>query len=159
MGSVPSSQGVRFALLATPAERPPAYTPDQHRGCCALRHEVATARNATEPTTFEIDDEATSKVADLTTEPEAPAVAHRRSPSATAKVPGVATSFSSRPRRGRRRRPSVIIGGEAGRLPVPGALKSQVDDLVADQERLGDLPIYITNLQVLDGKLVVCGQK
>ena len=57
-------------------------------------------------------------------------------------------------------KPKVIVENvEAGRLPVPGALRSQVDDLVAKQERLiGDLPIYVSDVQIGNGKLVVTGQ-
>ncbi|MFN8535969.1 MAG: hypothetical protein U0232_00640 [Thermomicrobiales bacterium] len=50
---------VAFAMLATPAERPPAFTPVPVSTEAVGRFDtkIATVRNATAPTTIEIDEE------------------------------------------------------------------------------------------------------
>lgn len=164
---------VAFAMLATPAERPPAFTPVPVSTEAVGRFDtkIATVRNATAPTTIEIDEEeATSKVADLLAdEPDAPAVDKPQVTFRDGKVylsgvtsdTPIAISFLITARiEVADGKPKVIVENvEAGRLSVPGALRSQIDHLVAQQERLlDDLPIYVTDVQVLDGKLLVTGQ-
>jgi hypothetical protein len=164
---------VAFALLATPAEKPPQFTPVPVSTEAAGRFDTkfATVRSATEPTTIEItDEEATSKVAELlANESDAPKVdkpqvAFRDGKvylSGTTSDTPIAINFLITARiEVADGKPKVIVEDvAAGRLPVPGALRSQVDDLVAEQERLmDDLTINVTDVQVLDGKVVLTGQ-
>lgn len=164
---------VAFALLATPAERPPGYTPVAVSTEAVGRFDtkLATVQSATEPTTIEIsEEEATSKIADLlASESDAPALSNPQVSFRDGKVylsgettdtPITINLLITTRIEIVDGKPKVILEDvSAGRLPVPGPLRSQVDDLVAEQERLmDDLPIYVTDVQVQDGKLVVTGQ-
>jgi hypothetical protein len=164
---------VAFALLANPTGQPSQFTPVPVSTEAAGRFDtkIATVQNATGPTTIEIDEEeATSKIATLlASEPNAPAVDKPQVAFRDGKVylSGVTTdtpieiNFLITARiEVANGKPQVIVENvEAGRFPVPGALRTQVDDLVAEQERLiGELPIYVTEVQILDGNLVVTGQ-
>jgi hypothetical protein len=175
VGSVAIFLGaVAFAMLATPTGQPPKFTPVPVSTAAAARFDtkIATVQNATGPTTIEVDEEeATSKVATLlASEPNAPAVAEPQVAFRDGKVylSGVTTDtpikvnflITARVEVADGKPKVIVENVEAGRFPVPGALRSQVDDLVAQQERLlGDLPIYVTEVQILDGKLVVTGQQ
>lgn len=163
---------VAFAMLATPAGSPQT-TPVAVSTEAVVRFDskIATVQNATQPTTIEIDqEEATSKVAALiASEPDAPKVdkpqvAFRDGKVILSGVTGDTPIPISFVVTGRIEavdgRPKVVVEKvEAGRLPIAGALQSQVDSLVAEQDRLiGDLPVYVTDVQVLEGKLVVTGR-
>jgi hypothetical protein len=132
---------------------------------------VANVQAATAPTTIEIDEEeATSKLADLlATEPSAPNIDQPQITFRDGKVhlSGVARdtpipiNFVVTGRvEAIDGRPQIIVEKvEAGRLPVGGALQSQVDQLLAEQDRLiGNLPITVTEIQILEGKMVVTGE-
>lgn len=164
---------IAFAMLAPPAGLPPHFTPVPVSTAAVARFDgkIATVQRATEPTTIEIsEEEATSKLVTLlATEPSAPRVdqpqiAFRDGKvylSGVARDTPVAISFVVTGRvEAIDGRPRVTVEGvEAGRLPVAGVLQSQVDQLVADQERLiGEVPIYVTEVRVLDGTLVVTGR-
>lgn len=48
---------------------------------------------------------------------------------------------------------------DTGRFPLPGAIQQQITDLAQNTERLNEgLPITVTQVQTLDGKLVLTGQ-
>ena len=163
---------VAFALLSTPPGSPQLTpVPVSTEAVARFDIKIATVQAATEPTTIEIDEEeATSKIAALiASEPEAPnvdkpQVAFRdgkiRLSGVTSDTPipinfvitGRIEAVDGRPK-------VVVEDVDAGRLPIGGALQSQVDSLVAEQDRLiGELPVYVTEVQVLEGKLVVTGR-
>ena len=48
---------------------------------------------------------------------------------------------------------------DTGRFPLPGAIQQQITDLAQNTDRLNEgLPITVTQVQTLDGKLVLTGQ-
>lgn len=163
---------IAFALL-TPPGGGPQTTPIAVSTAEVMRFEtkVANVQVATTPTTIEIDEEeATSKLANLlATEPSAPNIDQ---PQITFRGGKIHLSGISRDTpvainfvvTGRVEavdgRPQITVENvETGRLPVGGALRSQVDQLLADQDRLiGDLPITVADIQVLEGKMIVTGQ-
>ena len=163
---------VAFALLASPAGSPQVTpVPVSTEAVARFDTKIATVQNATAPTTIEIDEEeATSKVAALiASEPGAPKVDKPQVNFRDGKVQ-ISGTTSDTPIpisfviTGRIEavdgRPKVIVEEvDAGRLPIGGALQSQVDSLIAEQDRLfGELPVYVTEVLVLEGKLVVTGQ-
>lgn len=163
---------IAFALLASPSGGPSA-TPIPVSTAAVQRFEtkVANVQGATTTTTIEIDEEeATSKLVELlATEPSAPKIDQ---PQITFRDGKVHLSGVSRDTpiainvvvTGRievvEGRPKIVVENvEAGRLPVGGALQSQVNQLVAEQDRLiGDLPIRVTKVEVGEGKLMVTGE-
>jgi hypothetical protein len=164
---------VAFALLSNQSGLPAQFTPVAVSTEAAARFDtkIATVQNATEPTTIEIsEEEATSKLAALlATEPNAPQVADTQVAFRDGKIylsgettdTPIAIGFVITGRvEAVDGKPKVIVEEmKAGQFPVPGAMRSQVDGLVAEQERLmGDLPIYVTEVRVLDGTLVVTGE-
>jgi hypothetical protein len=163
---------VAFALLSPPAGSS-LFTPVPVSTEATGRFDtkIATVQSATGPTTIEIDEEeATSKVAALIAdEPGAPKVDKPQVAFRDGKVhlSGVTSdtpipiSFVITGRiEAMDGRPKVIVEEvDAGRLPIGGALQSQVDSLVAEQDRLiGELPVYVTEVRVLAGRLVVTGR-
>jgi len=164
---------VAFALLAPAPGLPPQFTPVAVSTAAAGRFDtkIATVQAATGPTTIAInEEEATSRlVALLATEANAPKIdrpqiAFRNGRvylSGTSNDTPIPIGFVITGRvEAVEGKPKIVIENvEAGRFPVSGALRSQVDTLVAEQERLlGEQPIYVTEVQVLDGKLVVTGR-
>ena len=164
---------VAFALLAPTPALPPQFTPVAVSTAAAARFDgkIATVQGAPTPTTFEIDEEeATSRlVALLASEANAPKIDKPQIAFRNGKVylsgvsndTPIAIGFVITGRiEAVEGKPKIVVETvEAGRLPVSGALRSQVDDLVAQQDRLiGDLPIYITDVQVREGTLVVTGR-
>ncbi len=164
---------VAFALLAPTPALPPQFTPVAVSTAAAARFDtkIATVQGATAPTTIEIDEEeATSRlVALLASEANAPKIDKPQIAFRNGKVylSGVSNDtpfpisfvITGRVEAVEGRTKIIVENVEAGRIPVSGALRSQVDDLVADQDRLiGELPIYIEQIQTLDGKLVVTGR-
>jgi hypothetical protein len=132
---------------------------------------IATVQGASAPTTIEIDEEeATSRLVTLlATEANAPKIDKPQIAFRNGKVYLSGTSndtpipigfvITSRVEAVEGRPKIIVENVEAGRFPVSGALRSQVDELVAQQDRLiGELPIAITDVRVLDGKLVVTGR-
>ena len=163
---------IAFALLAPPGGGP-RTTPVPVSTAAAMRFEtkVANVQVATAPTTIEIDEEeATSKLVTLlATEPSAPNIDRPQITFRDGKIrlAGVArdtpipVNFVVTGRvEAVAGRPQITVEKvDAGRLPVGDALQSQVEQLLADQDRLiGDLPITVTEIQVLEGKMVVTGQ-
>ena len=163
---------IAFALL-TPPGSSPQTTPIAISTAAVMRFEtkVANVQVATAPTTIEIDEEeATSKLAVLlATEPSAPNIDQAQITCRDGKVQlsgisrdtPIAINFVVTGRvEAVDGRPQITVEKvEAGRLPVGGALQSQVDQLLTDQDRLiGDLPITVTDIQVLEGKIVVTGE-
>ncbi|HEX5501712.1 MAG TPA: hypothetical protein VFW96_03775 [Thermomicrobiales bacterium] len=132
---------------------------------------VATLARADTPVTVEItDEEATSKVAAmLAADPSAPRVdnpqvafrAGKVYVSGTTADTPVPIAFLAVGRVEARdgRLVAVVEDIDTGRVPLPGAVRDQIAQGAANLDSLNaTLPIYVTEVRVLDGRLALTGR-
>ncbi len=160
-------------LLTQPPALAAGLTPLPVSSAAAGRFDqkVAAIANAAAPTTVEItDQEATSKfAAALAADPAAPQVADPRVAFRDGRVylsgttrdtpipVNVVVVARAEARDGRL--VATVERIDTGRLPLPGPLRDQITAAVASLDRLNDdLPIYVTDLRVLDGRLALTGR-
>lgn len=140
----------------------------------AARHfdqQVATAAYATGPVTLEItDQEATSKLAEVLAQRtggpnlDNPQVAFRAGKvylSGTTRDTPVPVNVLVTGRIEARdgQLVTVVENVDTGRLPLPGSVKEQIAREVTDANALNQyLTFYVTDVQTLDGRLVVRGR-
>ena len=165
--------GVAYLLLLQAPPREASATPVPVSSAAAQRFDqkLATMSNASAPVTIEIDNqEATSKLVEaLAANPDAPRLDN---PQVTFRDGKVYLSGTTRDtplpvnilvvgrveaRDGRLVTEVETI--DTGRFPLPGALRDQIARAATDVERLNrQLPIYVTEVRVLDGRLAVTGR-
>lgn len=132
---------------------------------------VATVQAATAPVTVEItESEATSKlVATIAADPtlpriENPQVSFRGGKvlvsgvSRDAPIP-ITIVVTGRIEARDGRLVTTVEQVDSGRIPLPGTIQQQITDLASDTDRLNEgLPIAVTEVRVLDGRLALTGQ-
>lgn len=162
-----------FWFLSQPSTAAQQITPVVVSSAAAVSFDqkVATVQAAKAPVTVEItEQEATSKlVATIAADPtlpkiESPQVSFRNgkvivsgtSRDAPIPIPIVVTGRIEA-RDGRL--VTTVEQIDTGRFPLPGAIQQQITDLATNTDRLNeDLPLTVTDVQTLDGKLVLTGQ-
>ncbi len=164
--------GAAYLLAQSPA-RAASATPVPVSSAAAERFDqkVAALEGATAPTTVEItDQEATSKFAEaLAADPDLPRLddpqvafrdgrIHFSGTTRDTPIPVNVVVVGRAEARDGRLVP-VVERIDTGRLPLPGPLRDHITGAVGNLDRLNDdLPIYVTDLRVLDGRLALTGR-
>lgn len=164
---------VAFALLTRSPAQALEFTPVAVNSTAAARLDakIATVHGADAPVSIEIDDEeATSKLAEtLASDPALPTIEnpqvhfrdgqifvsgiYRDGP-----VP-VSILMVGRIEARDGRLFTTIDRIDTGRFPLPDSMKGQLTDYATDINHLNNrLPITVTEVHTLDGRLVVAGQ-
>lgn len=162
-----------FWFLSQPSSATRQITPVPVSSAAAASFDdkVATVQAATAPVTVEITEaEATSKLVDTTAaDPTLPRI---ENPQVSFRNGKVIVSGTSRDA------PipiTIVVTGrieardgqlvttveqvDTGRIPLPGAIQQQITDLATNTDRLNEgLPITVSEVRALDGRLVLTGQ-
>lgn len=162
-----------FWFLSQPSPAAQQMTPVAVSSAAAASFDdkVATMWAATAPVTVEITEaEATSKlVATIAADPtlpriENPQVSFRGGKvlvsglSRDAPIP-ITIVVTGRIEARDGRLVTTVEQVDTGRIPLPGALHQQITDLASNTDRLNEgLPLTVTEVRVLDGRLVLTGQ-
>ena len=164
---------VGAVLLSQPPALGAGITPVAVSSAASERfdHKLATVQSAAAPVTVEFtDEEATSRlVAALASEPGAPRV-----DGAQVAFRGGKVYLSGTAREGPIPVRVVVVGRvearggrvvptveqiDSGPIPLPASVRNQITDAATNLEALNEgLPIYITDVRVLDGRLVLTGR-
>lgn len=162
-----------YLSLAQPPARLAEATPVPVSGAAARRFDekLATIEEATAPTTVEFTDaEATSRLVEaLAASPDAPRVEGAQVAFRDGKVYLSGTSrdtplpvrvlVTGRIEAQDGRLVPTVEQIDTGRFPAPDPLKRQITDAATNLDALNDgLPIYVTDVRVLDGRLAVTGR-
>ena len=165
--------GLAYIQLAQAPVQAAGVTPVPVSSAAAQRFDqkIATASGASGPVTIEIDEqEATSKLVEaLATKPNAPRLdnpqvtfrdgrVHLRGTTRDTPIPiNVLVVGRVEARDGRL--VSEVERIDTGRFPLPGLLKDQIAEAATNVEQLNrGLPLYVTDVRVLDGRLAVTGR-
>ena len=164
---------VGAVLLSQPPALGAAITPVAVSSAAgeSFDRKLATVQSAAAPVTVEItDEEATAKlVAALASEPGAP-----RIDGAQVAFRGGKVYLSGTAREGPIPVRVVVVGRvearegrlistveqvDSGSIPLPPPLRAQITDAATNLDALNEeVPIYITDVRVLDGRLVLTGR-
>lgn len=164
--------GSAYLLNEPPAlaeAAPPVAVSDE--AAASFDRKVATIRRADGPITVEIDDrEATSKLAEaLAANPETPRIDNpqvnfrdgRIYVSGTARDAPLPVKIVVAGRVEARggRLVATVEQIDSGRIPLPAAVRDQITGAATDLNDLNRaLPIYVTEVYTLDGRLVLTGR-